>query len=55
MGYIVEGLGAIDNAPNVGFAMMTIKARLSNSFVGKETKTKWMQLWLHQVKAYMET
>jgi hypothetical protein len=40
MDYIVEGLGTIDNAPNVGFIKVTIKARLPNSFIGKEIKTK---------------
>ncbi len=55
MDFIVEGLGTINIAPSAGFAKVTIKARLLDSFVGKETKTKWMQLWLHQVGAYMET
>jgi hypothetical protein len=40
MGHIVEGLGAINSAPSAGFAKVTIKARLLDSFVGKETKTK---------------
>jgi len=55
MGHIVEGLGAINSAPSAGFAKVTIKARLLDSFVGKETKTKWMWPWLHQIEAYMET
>jgi hypothetical protein len=29
--------------------------RLPNSFAGKETKTKRVWLWLHQVEVYMET
>jgi hypothetical protein len=40
MDFIVEGLGAINIAPSAGFAKVTIKARLLDSFVGKETKTK---------------
>ncbi len=55
MNYIVEGLNAISNGPSRGFAKATIKARLPNSFVGKETKTKRVQPWLHQIEAYKET
>jgi hypothetical protein len=55
MNRIVEGLGAISNAPSGGFAKATIKVRLPNSFIGKETKTKWIWSWLHQVYVYMET
>jgi hypothetical protein len=40
MDFIVEGLGTINIAPSAGFAKVTIKARLLDSFVGKETKTK---------------
>ncbi len=40
MGYIVEGLGTINSAPSAGFAKVTSKTRLLDSFVGKETKTK---------------
>jgi len=40
MGHIVEGLGAINNAPSAGFAKVTIKVRLLDSLIGKETKTK---------------
>jgi len=40
MGHNVGGLGAINSAPSVGFAKVAIKARLLNTFVGKETKTK---------------
>jgi hypothetical protein len=32
-----------------------IKATLPNSLVGKNTKTKQVQLWLHQVEVYLET
>jgi hypothetical protein len=42
MNRIVEGLGAIGNAPSEGFVKGTIKVRLLDSFVGKETKTKWV-------------
>ncbi len=55
MNCIVEGLSAINSAPSKGFAKATIKARLPTFFVRKETKTKWMQPWLHQTEAYMET
>jgi hypothetical protein len=55
MNHIKKGLGAIGSAPSGGSTKPTIKARLSDSFARKETKTKWMRLWLHQVKAYMET
>ncbi len=40
MAQIAEGLGAIDGVPSEGFAKVTIKARLTNSFPRKETKTK---------------
>lgn len=40
MARIMEGLGAINSAPNEGFAKVTIKAKLPNSFARKETKTK---------------
>ncbi len=49
MNHIVEGLGAIDRTPSGGLAKATIKARLLDSFAGKETKTKQMWPWLHQV------
>jgi hypothetical protein len=55
MNYIVEGLSAISDDPSRGFAKTTIKARLPNSFIGKETKTKQVQPWLHQIEANMET
>jgi hypothetical protein len=55
MNDIVEGLGAINSAPSGGFAKATIKVRLLNSFARKETKTKRVQPWLHQVEVYMET
>jgi hypothetical protein len=55
MGQIVEGWGIIGGAPSEGFAKVAIKARLPNSFDGKETKTKKVQPWLHQVEVYMET
>jgi hypothetical protein len=54
-GRIAEGLGVIDGALNGGSTKVTIKARLLDSFARKETKTKWVRPWLHQVKAYMET
>ncbi len=40
MGRITERLGAIGGAPSGGFAKVTIKARLLDSFGRKETKTK---------------
>jgi len=48
-------LGAIGNVPSGGFAKVTIKARLPNSFAGKKTKTKQVRMWLHHVEVYMET
>jgi hypothetical protein len=39
MGQIAEGLRVI-GVPNGGSAKVAIKARLPNSFMGKETKTK---------------
>jgi hypothetical protein len=39
MGQIIEGLKVI-GVPNGGFTKVAIKARLLNSFAGKETKTK---------------
>jgi hypothetical protein len=42
--------------PQVGASTkVTIKAKLLNFFVGKETKTKQVWLWLHQMEVYMET
>jgi hypothetical protein len=55
MNRTMERLGAIDSAPSGGFAKATIKVRLRDSFIGKVTKTNWVQPWLHQVEAYMET
>jgi hypothetical protein len=55
MNCIVEGLDAISIAPSGGFANATFKARLPNSFVGKETKTKQVRPWLYQIEVYMET
>jgi hypothetical protein len=56
MNHIVEGLGVINVVPNGGFTKVTIiKARLLDSFAGKETKIKKMQPSLHQIKTYMET
>jgi hypothetical protein len=52
---IAENLGAIGSAPSGGSAKVTIKARLLNSFEGKETKTKQVRLWLHKMEVYMET
>jgi len=52
---IAKGLGAISNAPSGGSSKATIKARLPKSFAKKETKTKQMWPWLHQIKVYMET
>jgi hypothetical protein len=37
-----------------GFAKVTIKVRLLDSFAGKETKTKWVWSWLHQIEVYVE-
>jgi hypothetical protein len=39
MGQIIKGLRVI-GAPSGGFTKVAIKARLLNSFAGKETKTK---------------
>lgn len=55
MNRIVEELGAINSAPNGGSTKATINVRLPNSFIKKETKTKWVQPWLHQIRTYMET
>jgi hypothetical protein len=54
MGRIAKGLDAIGGAPSGGSAKVTIKARLLDSFIRKETKTKRLRLWLHQVEACME-
>jgi hypothetical protein len=43
MGWITESLGVISITPSGGFAKVAIKARLLNSFVRKEIKTKRMQ------------
>jgi hypothetical protein len=40
MGQIVKRLGAINSVPNGGSTKVTIKVKLSNFFIGKETKTK---------------
>jgi hypothetical protein len=40
MSRIVEGLGTINSVSNGGSANVTIKAKLPNSFIGKETKIK---------------
>jgi len=53
-GQIAKGLGAIGGAPSGGHAKVSIKARLLDSFARKETKTKRVRLWLHQVEVYME-
>jgi hypothetical protein len=55
MNCIAKGLGVIDDAPSGGSSKATIKAKLPNSFAKKETKTKQMWPWLHQIKVYMET
>ncbi len=55
MNHREEGLGTIGSAPSGSSTKPTIKARLLDSFTGKETKTKWVWPWLHQVEAYMET
>ncbi len=55
MSCIAEGLGAIGSAQSGGFAKATITARLPNSFVGKEIKTKWVWSWLHEVEAHVKT
>jgi uncharacterized protein YfdQ (DUF2303 family) len=55
MAQIMEGLGAINGVPSEGFAKVTIRARLPNFFTRKETKTKRVWQWLHQIEAYMET
>ncbi len=53
--WIKESLGVINSTWfEWGFAKVTIKVRLLNSFARKETKTKRVWLWLHQVKVYME-
>jgi hypothetical protein len=51
MNCIAKNLGAINNVPSGGYAKVTIKVRLLDSFVKKETKTKRV----HQAEAYMET
>jgi hypothetical protein len=56
MNRIVKGLGVIGVALSGDSTKVTIiKARLPNSFVGKETKTKRVWPWLHQVETYTET
>jgi hypothetical protein len=54
MGQIAKKLGVIDGALNWGSTKVTIKVRLLNSFVGKETKTRHVRPWLHQMETYME-
>ncbi len=55
MNHIAKGLGAISNAPSGGSAKATINARPPDPFIRKETKTKQVQPWFHQIKTYMET
>ncbi len=55
MNHIVEALGDISNASSGGSTKATIKVRLPNSFVWKETKTKWVWSWLHELEAHLET
>ncbi len=55
MGRIAKDLDVIGSAPSGGFAKVAIKARLLDSFTWKETKTKKMWPWLHQVEAYLKT
>jgi hypothetical protein len=40
MGPIIKGLSVIDVVPNGGFTKVTMKARLSNSFMRKDLKMK---------------
>jgi hypothetical protein len=55
MNHIVKGLGAINSAPSGGSAKAMINAKLLDPFIRKETKTKRVWPWLHQIKTYMET
>jgi len=55
MNHIVKGLGAINSAPSGGSAKAMINAKLLDPFIRKETKTKRVWPWLHQIEAYMET
>jgi len=56
MNHIVEGLGVIGTARNGGSTKVAIiKARLLDSFAGKETKIKKMWPCLHQIETYLET
>jgi hypothetical protein len=52
MNRIAKGLGPTSSAPSGSFANATINARLPNPFVRKETKTKQVRPWLHQIKTY---
>ncbi len=52
---IMVKLGVLGIIPNGGFAMVVIKARLPDSFVGKEMKTKKVWLWLFQVKVFWKS
>jgi hypothetical protein len=43
-------LGVIGIVPNGGFAKVAMKANFLHSFISKETKTKRVQPWLHEME-----
>jgi hypothetical protein len=48
-------LGVLGTIPSGGFAKVVMNARLPDSFIEKEMKTKRARLWLFQVEVYLET
>jgi hypothetical protein len=45
-------LGVIGIVPSGDFAKVAMKAKLPSSFARKETKTKRMQPWLHEMEIF---
>jgi len=52
---VMVRLGVLGTIPSGGFAKVVMNARLHESFIGKEMKTKRTWLWLLQVEVYLET
>jgi len=52
---VMVRLGVLGIIPSGGFAKVVMNARLPESFIGKEMKTRRTRLWLLQVEVYLET